>query len=47
VELDWSLLGLWRIQLFAVKEPIAIGEVPEQGSVSLAIQVIRDFPTTV
>ncbi len=41
VELDWSLLGLWMIQLFAVKEQIEIGEVPEHCSVSLAIQVIR------
>jgi len=41
VELDWSLLGLWMIQLFAVKEQTAIGEVPEHCSVSLAIQVIR------
>jgi Transposase DDE domain len=41
VELDWSLVGLWLIQLFAVKEQIAIGEVPEHCSVSLAIQVIR------
>jgi hypothetical protein len=41
VELDWSLIGLWIIQLFAVKEQIEIGEVPEQCSVSLAIQVVR------
>jgi hypothetical protein len=41
VELDWSLLGLWMIQLFAVKEQIAIGEIPQHCSVSLAIQVIR------
>ena len=41
VELDWSLLGLWMIQLFAVKEQMAMGEVPEHCSVSLAIQVIR------
>jgi Transposase DDE domain len=41
VELDWSLLGLWLIQLFAVKEQIAIGEVPEHCSVSLALQIIR------
>ena len=41
VELDWSLLGLWMIQLFAVKEQIEIGEVPENCSVSLAIEVIR------
>src|SRR5262249_16787192 len=41
VELDWSLLGLWLIQLFAVKEQIAIGQVPAQCSVSLAIHVVR------
>ena len=41
VELDWSLMGLWLIQLFAVKEQIEIGEVPEMCSVSLAIQIIR------
>jgi len=41
VELDWSLLGLWLIQLFAIKEQIAIGEVPEHCSVGLAIQVVR------
>ena len=42
VELDWSLLGLWLIQLFAVKEQVEIGEVPEHCSVALAIQVIRE-----
>lgn len=41
VELDWALLGLWMIQLFAVKEQIAVGEVPEHCSVSLAIHVVR------
>jgi hypothetical protein len=42
VELDWSLLGLWLIQLFAVKEQQEIGEIPEHCSVALAIQVIRE-----
>ena len=41
VELEWSLFGLALIQLFAIKEQIAIGDVPEHCSVSLAIQVIR------
>lgn len=41
VELDWSLLGLWIIQLFAVKEQIKLGEVPKHCSASLAIQVVR------
>jgi hypothetical protein len=42
VELDWSLVGLWLIQLFAVKQQLEIGEVPEHCSVALAIQVIRE-----
>jgi hypothetical protein len=42
VELDWSLVGLWLIQLFAVKEQLAIGAIPEHCSVALAIQVIRE-----
>jgi len=41
VELEWSLFGLALIQLFAIKEQIAIGDVPELCSVSLAIGVIR------
>jgi hypothetical protein len=41
VELDWSLLGLWLIQLFAVKEQIEVGQPPQQCSVSLAIAVVR------
>lgn len=41
VEMDWSLMGLWMIQLFAVKEQIAVGEAPQHCSVSLAIQIIR------
>ena len=24
---DWAVLGLWRIQLFAIQEPIELGEV--------------------
>jgi hypothetical protein len=43
VELDWSLLGLWLIQLFAVKEQVEVGEVPERCSVGLAIEVIREM----
>jgi hypothetical protein len=41
VELDWSLLGLWLIQLFAVKEQVQIGQTPQQCSVSVAIAVVR------
>lgn len=42
VELDWSLAGLAIIQLFAVKEQVPFGESPEQGSVSLAIRIVRE-----
>jgi hypothetical protein len=41
VELDWSLLGLTMVQLFALKEQQTLGEPPEQCSVSLALHVIR------
>jgi hypothetical protein len=41
-ELDWSLLGLAIIQLFAVKEQVQFGEPPEHSSVSLAIRVVRE-----
>jgi hypothetical protein len=43
VELDWSLVGLAIIQLFAVKEQLECGEPPEHCSVSLAIRIIRDI----
>ena len=42
VELDWSLLGLWMIQLLAVKEQLAIGSLPERSSVALAVSVIQE-----
>jgi hypothetical protein len=41
-ELDWSLLGLAIIQLFAVKEQAQFGEPPERCSVSLAIRIVRE-----
>lgn len=41
VELEWSLFGLWMVQLFAVKEQIAIDSTPDRCSVGIAIAVIR------
>lgn len=41
VELHWSLLGLWMIQLLAVKEQTSVGEPPENASVAAALRVIR------
>lgn len=46
VELDWSLLGLWMIQLFAVKEQMAMGSPPERSSVALAVSVIQEVMYT-
>jgi hypothetical protein len=43
VELDWSLVGLWMIQLLAVKEQIKIGEPPTHTSARMAINVIRNM----
>lgn len=43
VELDWSLIGLWMIQLLAVKEQIEIGEPPDRSSARLAIDVVRQM----
>jgi len=40
-ELDWSLLGLWMIQLFAVKEQIIVGQPPIHSSAALAIEAIH------
>jgi hypothetical protein len=42
VELDWSLLGLGMIQLYAVKEQIRVGSPPERSSVSMALAVMQD-----
>lgn len=42
VELDWSLVGLSIIQLFAIKEQIQFGALPEHCSVSLAIRIVRE-----
>jgi hypothetical protein len=42
VALDWALVGLWLSQLFAVKEQLESGVIPEHGSVALAIQVVRE-----
>lgn len=42
VELDWSLVGLWLIQLYAVQEQIKLDSPPEQSSVALALDVIQD-----
>lgn len=41
-ELEWSLVGLWLIQLVTASEQIPAGIDPDRSSVSVAIQVFRD-----
>lgn len=41
-ELDWSLVGLWMIQLFAVKEQLATGQSPMRCSTALALRAVRE-----
>lgn len=41
-ELEWSLLGLWLIQLLTAAEQIPKGVGPDCTSVSVAVQVFRD-----
>lgn len=40
-ELDWSLVALTMVQLFAVREQIKLAEPPEHTSVSEALRAIR------
>ena len=42
VELEWSLIGLWSIQLFAAKEQLAVESPPENTSLALALGVIQN-----
>lgn len=42
VEMDWSLVGLWMVQLFAVKEQIKVARPPDGSSVSLSLSIIQD-----
>lgn len=43
IELHWSLIGLWMIQLLAFREQSKLPEPGEQTSVAAAIRVIRDI----
>ncbi len=43
VELNWSLLGLWMIQLLALKERTKVGEPDDKTSVAAAIRIIREM----
>lgn len=42
LELDWSLLALWSLELMAARELISRGESPQQLSTAAALRAIRD-----
>ena len=43
IELQWSLLGLWMIQLLAIKERTRFGDPDDHTSVATAIRIIRNM----
>ena len=43
IELHWSLLGLWMIQLLAIKERTRFGDPDDHTSVATAIRIIRNM----
>jgi hypothetical protein len=43
IELHWSLIGLWMIQLLALKERTACGDPDERTSVACAIRIIQQM----
>lgn len=43
IELHWSLMGLWIIQLLALKERTTWGEPDESTSVAAAVRIIRNM----
>ena len=45
IELHWSLLGLWMIQLLAVKERTQWGDADAKTSVAAAIRIIQRMMT--
>ena len=43
VELHWSLVGLWMIQLLALKEQTTAGEPPDRTSIAAVLRIIRSM----
>ncbi len=42
-ELDWSLVGLWLVQLLAIREQIALGIPPSRSSAAQTLNVLREM----
>jgi hypothetical protein len=43
IELHWSLLGLWMVQLLAFKEQAAHGEPADRTSIAAVLRIIRSI----
>jgi len=43
IECHWSLLGLWMVQLLALKEQTATDEPPPQTSIAAVLRIIRSM----
>ena len=43
IELHWSLLGLWMVQLLAFKEQAAHGEPSDRTSIAAVLRIIRSI----
>ena len=43
IELHWSLLGLWMVQLLAFKEQAALGEPADRTSIAAVLRIIRSI----
>ena len=43
IELHWSLLGLWMVQLLAFKEQAAVGEPADRTSIAAVLRIVRSI----
>ena len=43
IELHWSLIGLWTLQLLAIKEQTTAGEPADRTSIAVVLRVVRSM----
>lgn len=43
IELHWSLIGLWMLQLLAIKEQTAAGEPADHTSIAAVLRIVRSM----
>jgi len=44
VELQWSLIGLWMIQLLVLKEQVKARDPNQQASIAVVLRIVRIIP---